>query len=384
MEATLHEEKEPFSRDIAVGVMRTGDAIKDWHGEHIEHLGEMGKFAGRVTMAAEVSPVIWALGKGDVVKAEDESVKAMGALIGLRVGGFIGGTAGGFFGNVPGAYAGTVFGSVGGQFAGDYLGGLLNKGIHEAYGPDTSLHEVAMEFVDKLRPHEQPVVDAMSKGVTHLDHPVAQKLLDHAHESFHLARSTESHVQNVDVNLAAPVLNTFQKMGGAETVEQATREIARLGPPSDVTYGKAATDMAALLTMGDRLTPDKAADALDRISSGDGMIAPQYGVQATTANLPGALAARAENGDVSAEHALLTQSSLEFTPRNDEASRQLSVMVEDALNRIPGEPDWKRLDAQLGAANAELSKSAGASLASAQPKANEIQLEPLARNGLER
>jgi hypothetical protein len=136
--------------------------------------------------------------------------------------------------------------------------------------------------------------------------------------------------------------------------------------------------------MGDRLTPDKAADALDRISSGDGMIAPQYGVQATTANLPGALAARAENGDVSAEHALLTQSSLEFTPHNEEASRQLSVMVEDALNRIPGEPDWKRLDAQLGAANAELSKGAGASLASAQPKPNEIQLEPLAHNGLER
>jgi hypothetical protein len=307
----------------------------------------------------------------------------MGAFIGMRVGGVLGG-AGGSMAGPLGAYGGAVAGSVGGQFAGDYLGGLLTDEIHKAYGPDTSLHEVAQSFVEKLRPYEQQVVDAVSNGVTKLDHPTAQKLLGHAHDTLHLARSAETVMQNVDANLAAPVLNTFQKIGGAETVAEAAKELARLGPPSDVTYGKAATDMAAVLTMGKRLNPNSAADALDQASSGNASIIPQYAVHATSATLPGQLAARAENGDLAAQHALIAQSSLEFTPRNDEASRQLLQMVSDERDLAGTKPDWKRLDAQLGAANAELSKDAAASLASAQPRHNDLQLEPLAQNGMER
>jgi hypothetical protein len=246
-----------------------------------------------------------------------------------------------------------------GQHYGEELMTMATQKLHEMYGENTPALAAMHALVDQLRPHERPVEHALTHGVSQLEHPRAQRMLDHARDAMHQTQVAHEVVRNVDVNLAAPVLNTMLKLGGAETVAEAAHELGKLGSASDTTYGKAATDMAAVLKMGERLNPQQAADFLDRESSGS--IVPQYGVHASNSAAPGALAERASRGEEAAQHALLTQSSLVFTPQNEAAAVRLSSMIEHELPKS-GAPDWKGLDSQLGAAMQALARESTESL----------------------
>jgi hypothetical protein len=281
---------------------------------------------------------------------------------GMAIGMVAGGAAGTeipFVGNVIGGVAGGVMGAE----LGEKLMENLTKKMHEEYGENNT---IAMGMIRhayaKLEPHIGEAYHAAQHGIDRLEHPVAQSLLEHTRETVHQAQVAHEVARHVDINLAAPVLNTMQTLGSAQTVVEAAHELHKLGPASDVTYGKAATDMAAVLTLGERMMPSTAADILDKASLG--RVVPQYDIRSTAALTGGQLARQAESGNIGAQYALLSQSSLVFSPTNDAAASRLQSMVNSELRRDPA-VDWKALDTSLQASNERLASRSAQVLAQA-------------------
>lgn len=358
------QEQNNATQTLATLTFKGMDLYKEAHAHVIEELPEeLAKLSFRVAAAVEFAPAAWALAKGHTIEAEEEALKATGALVGMTVGATVFGAEGSI---VPGAgtLAGVIAGGGVGSLVGEHIMEHVAKQLHEKFGEDSTITVGMMRAaLDHIQPHVESVIDAAQRGLQTLDHPTAQRLLDETHASMEQARVAHQVAQNVDINLAAPVLNTMQLMGGSETVVEAAHELSKLGVPSNVSYGKAATDMATVVTMGMRLTPDAAADELDRLSGGN--IAPQFHIHTSTA-APGELASQATKGDLGAQHTLLTQSSLVFEPRNEEASRRMEYLVAQELKPYDKEPDWKALESRLTASNQRLADEAQTSAALAQ------------------
>lgn len=348
----MHDEREYAVKEV----------LKENHGLGAESLEDVPKALGRaafgIAFAVELKPAVEAAWHGDSVKTEAAMLEALGymggAVIGMEAGGVVGTAA------IPIPFVGTGVGAIGGGYVGAKAGKLLmeelTKEMHKEYGENNTIALGMLHHAyAKLEPHFEEALHAAQNGIERLEHPTSQRLLDETRQAAQQTLAAHEVTKNVDISLAAPVLNTMQTWGHAQTVAEAAHELQKMGPVSELTYGKAARDMASLISMGEKFTPEKAADFLH--SKAEYHAVPQYEMHASAGLPTDSLARRAEHGDIGAQYALLSQSSLVFSPRNDAAADRLATMVAE-MSHNNTHVDWKSLEAQLDVNNRQLTQRA--------------------------
>jgi hypothetical protein len=287
--------------------------------------------SGNLAIDVDIEPAVFAATLGDSARTEKEVIKGMGKLIGT--------------------HHALGEGSAETDFTGHYA-----RGIQRAAGDNTFALERLQQSLSNVQHYVPQVTRAMASGDNYLEQPEAQAMLTHAHESAEQLRRVAGVTREVDSHLAVPVLNAMQMLGGAQSAADACAEMDKLGPPSNVTYGKAASDLALLLGVDGSLDSPEATAILE--SEGAGVAMPQFGINATAAFAPQSLFERAEAGDLAAQHALLTEGSMLFEPENEAALERLHELVNAELAQHNGPPDWKSLDDNLARSNQEMEESA--------------------------
>lgn len=285
--------------------------------------------SGDLAFDVDVEPAVFAATLGDKARTDEEVIKGMGELMGLHYA---------LNGDNPNA-----------DFSGPYA-----QAVHEATADNPFALRTLQQSLSNVQPYVSSAAHAMSNGDENLEHPVAHALLTHARQTFEQMSLVADATREVDGQLVVPVLNTMQRLGGAQTAADACGELAKLGPASNVTYGRAATDLALLI--GAELESPEAIAILE--SEGAGVDTPQFGINATAAFAPRSLFERAESGDLAAQHALLTEGSMLFEPENEAALERLHELVNAELAQQNGSPDWKSLADKLSQSNQLLAQDA--------------------------
>ena len=287
--------------------------------------------SGNLAFDVDIEPAVFAATLGDSARTEEEVIKGIGELIGMH--------------HALGESSAEA------DFTGHYA-----RVMQRAAGDNLFALERLQNSLNNVQHYVPKVTHAMASGDKYLEQPEAQAMLTHAHESAEQLRRVADVAREVDGHLAVPVLNAMQILGGAQSAADACAEMDKLGLASNVTYGKAASDLALLIGVDGSLDSPEATAILE--SEGAGVAMPQFGINATAAFAPQSLFERAEAGDLAAQHALLTEGSMLFEPENEAALERLHELVNAELTQHNGPPDWKRLDDNLTRSNQEIAQDA--------------------------